>query len=169
MTEEEVLETTAEPEGDVLDPIEETEPAEPVVEADATGTGEEGVTVNVTITQPEAAPATVEEDPLEDPEAVPAAMALDAAYTVTSPTVLEDTESGDGDPVMVDVITSILGEYRRQTYTVEQYDSSGDLIATSTEYVPGLAGLDWAWIAGAIFFGLVLSAGFKLLGGLIRS
>lgn len=158
MTEEEVLETT-----------EETETTEPIVEADATGTGEEGVTVNVTITQPEAAPATVEEDPLEDPEAAPEVMALDAAYTVTSPTVLEDTEPVDGDPVMVDVITSILGEYRRQTYTVEQYDSSGDLIATSTEYVPGLAGLDWAWIAGAIFFGLVLSAGFKLLGGLIRS
>lgn len=155
-------------EEEVLEPVEE-ETTEPIVEADATGTGEEGVTVNVTITQPEAAPATVEEDPLEDPEAAPEVMALDAAYTVTSPTVLEDTEPVDGDPVMVDVITSILGEYRRQTYTVEQYDSSGDLIATSTEYVPGLAGLDWAWIAGAIFFGLVLSAGFKLLGGLIRS
>lgn len=145
------------------------DPAASPVEIETTTSQEEGVTVNVTITQPETAPATASEDPLEDPEAVPAAMALDAAYTVTSPTVLEDTESGDGDPVMVDVITSILGEYRRQTYTVEQYDSNGDLIATSTEFVPGLAGLDWVWIAGAVFFGLVLSAGFKMLGGLIRS
>lgn len=145
------------------------EPAASPVEIETTTSQEEGVTVNVTITQPEAAPATVSEDLLEDPEAVPATVSLDAAYTVTSPTVLEDDEPVDGDPVMVDVITSILGEYRRQTYTVEQYDSNGDLIATSTEYVPGLAGLDWAWIAGAIFFGLVLSAGFRLLGGLIRS
>ena len=160
MTEEEVLETTT---GET-----ETIP-EPVVEADATGTSEEGVTVNVTITQPEAAPASAEEDPVEDEAPAAEVLSVDAAYTVTSPTVLEDTESDPADPVMVDVITSVLGGYRRQTYTVEQYDSNGDLIATSTEYVPGLAGLDWAWITGAVLFALVLSAGFKLLGGLIRS
>lgn len=145
------------------------ETTEPTVEADATGTSEEGVTVNVTITQPETAAVSVEEDPADVEEITAEVIPAAAAYTVTSPTVLEDTESDAADPVMVDVITSVLGEYRRQTYTVEQYDSNGDLIATSTEYVPGLAGLDWAWITGAILFGLVLSAGFKLLGGLIRS
>ena len=157
MTEEEII-------------TEETETtSEPIVEADASGTSEEGVTVNVTITQPETVPASAEEDPVEDEAPAAEVLAVDAAYTVTSPTVLEVTESEDTDPVMVDVITSVLGEYRRQTYTVEQYDSNGDLIATSTEYVPGLAGLDWAWITGALLFGLVLSAGFKLLGGFIRS
>ena len=147
----------------------EPETSEPIVEANATGTNEEGVTVNVTIQQPEAAAASVEEDPVDGEEMAAEVLAVDAAYTVTSPTVLEDTQSDTADPVMVDVITSVLGEYRRQTYTVEQYDSSGELIATSTEYVPGLAGLDYAWITGAILFGLVLAAGFKLLGGLIRS
>ena len=156
MTEDEVL-------------SEEIETSEPIVEANATGTNEEGVTVNVTIQQPEAAAAPVEEDPVDGEEMAAEVLAVDAAYTVTSPTVLEDTQSDTADPVMVDVITSVLGEYRRQTYTVEQYDSSGELIATSTEYVPGLAGLDYAWITGAILFGLVLAAGFKLLGGLIRS
>ena len=147
----------------------EPETSEPIVDANATGTYEEGVTVNVTIQQPEAAAASVEEDPVDGEEMAAEVLAVDAAYTVTSPTVLEDTQSDTADPVVVDVITSVLGEYRRQTYTVEQYDSSGELIATSTEYVPGLAGLDYAWITGAILFGLVLAAGFKLLGGLIRS
>lgn len=142
---------------------------EPIVEADATGTSEEGVTVNVTITQPETAAASVEEDPADVEEITAEVIPAAAAYTVISPDVLADTQSDTDDPVMVDVITSVLGEYRRQTYTVEQYDSNGDLIATSTEYVPGLAGLDWAWITGAIFFAIVLSAGFKLLGGFIRS
>lgn len=156
MTEDEIL-------------TEETETLEPIVEANASGTNEEGVTVNVTIQQPEAAAASVEEDPVDGEEVAAEVLSVDAAYTVTSPTVLEDTQSDAADSVMVDVITSVLGEYRRQTYTVEQYDSSGELIATSTEYVPGLAGLDYAWITGAILFGLVLGAGFKLLGGLIRS
>lgn len=154
MTEEEIL-------------TEET--IEPVVEADATGTGEEGVTVNVTITQPETAAATASEALSDTEEIIAEAIPAAAAYTVTSPDVLAVAESDPDDPVMVDVITAVLGEYRRQTYTVEQYDASGELIATSTEYVPGLAGLDWAWITGAILFGIVLSAGFKMLGGLIRS
>jgi len=43
------------------------------------------------------------------------------------------------------------------------------LVDGGANYVPGLAGLDYAWIAGAVFFGIVLGACFKLLGGLIRS
>lgn len=112
----------------------------------------------------------MEDETLETTEEVTAeVLPAPAAYTVTSPNASEPVESETGDPVMVDLITGVLGEYRRQTYTVEQYDSNGDLIATSTEYVPGLAGLDWAWITGAFLFALVLSASFKLLGGLIRS
>ena len=55
------------------------------------------------------------------------------------------------------------------TYTVQEVDTEGNVIATSTEYVPGLAGLDYAWITGAILFGLFITGCFKLLGGLIRS
>lgn len=88
---------------------------------------------------------------------------------VTSIDVLETEQSGDVSNIMVQVIEDVLGEYRRQTYTIEEYNAEGDLIGTSTEYVPGLAGLDYAWITGAILFALFVSAFFKLLGGLIRS
>lgn len=154
-------------------PVEETPtetPAENIpVEVESTTTEEEGVTVNVTIQQPEAAPEDPEEALVEDDPVIETLPEVSTSFTVTSPSVLAIDESGESDPVMVEVITNILGEYQRQTYTVEQYDSSGDLIAVSTEYVPGLAGLDYAWIAGAVFFGIVLGACFKLLGGLIRS
>lgn len=88
---------------------------------------------------------------------------------VTSIDVLETEQPGDVSNIMVQVIEDVLGEYRRQTYTIEEYNADGDLIGTSTEYVPGLAGLDYAWITGAILFALFVSAFFKLLGGLIRS
>ncbi|MPN35292.1 hypothetical protein SDC9_182789 [bioreactor metagenome] len=69
---------------------------------------------------------------------------------------------------MADVVTALLGEYQRQTYTVQQMDSEGNVISTSTEYVPGLAGLDYPWIAGALLFGLVLAGFLRLIGGLLR-
>ena len=126
---------------------------------------EEGVTVNVTISQPESSEAAVvenEETASVDPVGI-------RTFSVTTPTVLETAQSGDVPQVMADVITSVLGEYQRITYTVEEVDAEGNVIATSTEYVPGLAGLDYAWITGAILFGVFIGACFKLLGGLIRS
>jgi hypothetical protein len=42
------------------------------------------------------------------------------------------------------------------------------VIATSTEFVPGLAGLDYAWIAGAVLFALMLAGFLRLIGGLLR-
>lgn len=147
-------------------PVEEIET---LVDVETITTQEEGVTVNVTIQQPEATSETTEETLVEDKMVIEALPEMAAAYSVTSPDVLAVNEPGESGLVMVDVITGVLGEYRRQTYTVQEYDSSGNLIATSTEYVPGLAGLDYAWITGAILFGIVLAAGFKLLGGLIRS
>ena len=63
-------------------------------------------------------------------------------FTVTNPDVLEVVQYSDVSPVMVEVVESILGEYQRMTYTVEEYDTDGNLLATSVEYVPGLAGLD---------------------------
>lgn len=81
-------------------------------------------------------------------------------------TMLDDTE-GDSS-VMVDVVQDVLGEYQRQTYTVVEVDSEGNVIGTSTEYVPGLAGLDYHWIAGALLFALFITGIFKLLGGLFR-
>lgn len=127
---------------------------------------DEGVTVNVTITQPEttAAEAVVEgeETAAEDPVSV-------RTFSVTELDVLETAQSGDVSSVMADVVVQVLGEYHPKTQTVQEIDTEGNVIATSTEYVPGLAGLDYPWIAGAFLFALFLSGIFKLLGGLMRS
>jgi len=127
---------------------------------------EEGVTVNVTIAQPET-PAP--EDVVESEEAPVEDLPDTRTYTVASPDVLEAAQSGDGNSVMADVVVSVLGEYQRQTQTVQELDAEGNVIATSTEYVPGLAGLDYPWIAGAVLFTVFLAGIFKLLGGLMRS
>lgn len=128
-----------------------------------TSKSEEGVTVNVTITQPETAdPVPVEEAPVSDPEA-PTGL-----YSVTQPDTLENAPADDGDPTMVDVVKGVLGEYQRRTYTVQELDSSGAVVSTSTQFVPGLAGLDYEWIAGAVCFVVFLLGIFKLLGGLMR-
>lgn len=125
---------------------------------------EEGVTVNVTIEQPAATQEPITENvqtDLVDPHSV-------STFSVTQPDVLETVQS-DGDvSVMADVIKNVLGEYQRQTYTVQELDSEGNVISTSTMYVEGLAGLDYHWLAGALLFVVFFTGSFKLLGGLIR-
>ena len=153
MTEEETL-------------VQETETTEEPITVETISTEEEGVTVNVTIAQPAAAS---EEALVEDEAAAEEDSAGGGTYTVTSPVVLAAAQSNDNASSMVQVIESVLGEYQRITYTTEEYDADGNLVASTTEYVPGLAGLDYAWIAGAVLFGLVIAGCLKLLGGLIRS
>lgn len=163
----------AEEDPDLTEEITEAAPLEPVT-IETTTSEEEGVTVNVTIQQTEA-PASA--DSVEDAsEGIPVDI-LEASedpasvqtFTVFSVDDFSVLESLDDRPVMADVVTSVLGEYQRRTYTVQELDSDGNVIATSTQYVPGLAGLDYAWIAGAGFFALFLAGIFKLLGGLMRA
>lgn len=153
----------------------EPEPGDPPVDSSADSSSsspitsetintEEGVTVNVTITQPEIASEPV----VEEPEADPVDSSSNRTFSVTKPTVLETIQSGADASVMADVIAGVLGEYQRQTYTVQELDANGNVISTSTEYVQGLAGLDYHWLAGAAIFFLFFSGAFKLLGGLIR-
>lgn len=127
---------------------------------------DEGVTVNVTISQPETVASTDvvegEETVAEDPVSI-------RTFSITEPDVLETAQSGDVSSVMADVVVQVLGEYHPKTQTVQEIDTEGNVVATSTEYVPGLAGLDYPWIAGAFLFALFLSGIFKLLGGLMRS
>ena len=121
---------------------------------------EDGVTVNVTIQQPETSeeetPAEVEEEPTPF-----------RTFSVVSIDLPEHLETAAA--TMADAAESVLGEYQRRTYTVQEMDMDGNVLAVSTEYVPGLAGLDYAWIAGAVLFGLFWTGFFKLLGGLLRS
>lgn len=126
----------------------------------------------VETTEPEDEVNTVEifaEDVLETVAAGEEDLSSYRTISLTSIDVLETEQSGDVPSVMAEVIESVLGEYQRMTYTVEEYDAEGNLLGTSTEYVPGLAGLDYAWITGAILFALFIGGIFKLLGGLMRS
>lgn len=122
----------------------------------AMATGTEGDSSDVT--EPVVSDGTSDPDDLSG----------DSTILVTQPTVLEAAQSGDGVSVMADVIRNVLGEYQRQTYTVQELDQDGNVIAVSTKYVEGLAGLDYVWLAGAAAFLLFFSGAFKLLGGLIR-
>ena len=142
------------------------DPIDPPVEIETTTT-DEGVTVNVTIQQP--APESVPENLVEGEDIPTEIIPEPSTFMLTSPVVLADPEYSDVPSVMADVVVAVLGEYQRITYTTEEYDTEGNLVSVSTEYVPGLAGLDYAWITGAILFGLLIVGGLKLLGGLIRS
>lgn len=150
--------------------IVQEEPSIPSVSADSTETEKE-VTVNVTIQQPEAAESAGDastEDFSESISDVPEDNAQYRTFTVISP---NDTEAvpDDGDtPTMAGVVASVLGEYQRKTQTVTELDSDGNILAMSTEYVPGLAGLDYHWLAGAGLFAVTLYSLFRLLGGLLK-
>ena len=69
---------------------------------------------------------------------------------------------------MRDVVVMVLGEYSPRTQTVTQYISDGSS-ETYTEIVPGVAGMDWAWLSGAALFGLVLFSFFKFVGVLLKN
>lgn len=148
----------------IQDPVQELPASN---STDETFTQEE--TENVTTKQPAEPQETSGEALLESEEIPEEPVQEPSTFTVTSPVVLAAAEPGDGPTVMVDVISSILGDYQRLSYTTEEYDSEGNLLSVSTEYVPGLAGLDYTWITGAVLFGLLIAGLLKLLGGLIRS
>lgn len=150
-----------------------TQPVADVPSVDATATkDEEGVTVNVTIAQPEtAAVSSAESDTASSAEAAVSSAEdspLVRAFSTSSPDLLAAGAPDGSASTMADVVTAVFGEYQRRTYTVNHYDSGGNVIATSTEFVPGLAGLDYSWISGVSLFALVLSGFLRLIGGLLR-
>lgn len=135
---------------------------------------------------PETEPITepVSEDPvIQEPAAEPVRSAAPSSYedpdeiegeSFPSYAVMSLNEE-DPSPVvdseersMKDVVVMVLGEYSPKTQTVTQYLSDG----TSDSYVeivPGVAGMDWEWISGAVMFGIVLFSFFKFVGVLLRN
>lgn len=98
-------------------------------------------------------------DVLSDLE--PGLVSFDPASVITH----DLKTSGDrGEGSIVTALTAILGEYSPATYQTVTYMDGATII--TTEVVPGVAGLDWPWLAGAGLFALMLFCLFKLLGGL---
>lgn len=61
------------------------------------------------------------------------------------------------------VVRSVFGDYHQRTQTVTEIAADGTSV-TSTEPVPGLAGLDWYWLSGVFLFTIVLWSFFRFLG-----
>lgn len=117
---------------------------------------------------PDAAADAPEDDPVSsDPEEAVVTM-----YSVMSVADLNEAESGgvssSEDASMRDVVIQVFGEYSPRTQTVTQYLSDGSLLGTTTEIVPGVAGMDWTWISGVLLFALVLASFLKLVGVLLK-
>lgn len=75
--------------------------------------------------------------------------------------------SSDYTPALMEAIYAVFGEYTPRTYTVTTYLDDGSAVE-SVEIVPGLAGLDYNWLAGVALFTLVLYCIFRMIGGLFR-
>lgn len=71
-------------------------------------------------------------------------------------------------PTLAETIRSLFGTYTPRTQTVTTY-YDGQPISTEEQIVPGLAGLDYEWLAGVGMFALITFCLFRLLGGILRN
>lgn len=91
----------------------------------------------------------------------------DAFPAVSAQPPVSDLDSAtDEREGLAGVVSSIFGTYTPRTYTTTTY-IDGQAV-TATEIVPGVAGLDWPWLCGAVLFAIMLFCLFKLLGGIWR-
>lgn len=81
-----------------------------------------------------------------------------------SSTVVPGSSSGSS---LVSTVKALFGSYTPKTYNVTTYLPDGTAVQ-STEIVPGLAGLDYEWIAGAVLFALALYGLLRMIGGLLK-
>ena len=68
---------------------------------------------------------------------------------------------------LMDAIVDIFGVYQPRTYQVSTYLEDGTVIS-SEELVPGLAGVDWEWMAGVGLFCMSLYCIFRMIGGIFK-
>lgn len=71
-------------------------------------------------------------------------------------------------PTLAETIRSLFGTYTPRTQTVTTY-YDGQPISTEEQIIPGLAGLDYEWLAGVGMFALVTFCLFRLLGGIMKN
>lgn len=71
-------------------------------------------------------------------------------------------------PTLAETIRSLFGTYTPRTQTVTTY-YDGQPISTEEQIIPGLAGLDYEWLAGVGMFALVTFCLFRLLGGIVKN
>ena len=114
------------------------------------------ITVNVTVPAVEESPASPEPSADASP-----------SYPAYATRTLDDTSVSDDANNMPGLLTSMFGTYSPRTQTVTEYLPDGSNV-TYTEVVPGLAGLDWPWIASVALFAMSLYCVFRMIGGLFK-
>lgn len=65
------------------------------------------------------------------------------------------------------LIGRVFGTYSPRTQTVTVYLDDGTTVE-SIEVIPGVAGMDWYWLAGVGLFSLVLLSFFRFLGVIFK-
>lgn len=68
---------------------------------------------------------------------------------------------------MSGIVASVFGTYSPKTQTVSLTLDNGTVV-TSQEIIPGVAGMDWHWIAGVFLFSVVLWSFFRFLGVIFK-
>ena len=86
-----------------------------------------------------------------------------AIYT-TSYLTIPAEEPRDG---LAGLVSTIFGSYTPRTYMTDTV-VDGVIVDTVEQYMPGLAGLDYEWIAGVALFGVMLFCFMKMIGGLLK-
>ena len=128
-----------------------------------TSEGEKDITVNVTVVN-EAAPAAGDAEPAASaPAEDESAEAPSNGGAVLK--TLEAPAPTDRSPLM-EAVSGLLGEYQPRTCTVSTCLPDGSVVET-VELVPGLAGLDYTWLAGFGLFALSLFCVFRMIGGVL--
>lgn len=85
-----------------------------------------------------------------------------------TPIVYYSTDAGYSiRSAFTDILVSIFGEYSPRTQTVTTCLPDGTVIQ-NTEYVTGVAGLDWVWLTGAVLFCIVIYCIFRMIGGVLK-
>lgn len=85
-----------------------------------------------------------------------------ATYALDTP-VLPEAEVS----TLKDTLTALFGPYIPRTQTVTEHLADGSSV-TYTQAVPGLAGLDWSWLASVGLFALFLYSLLRMIGGLLK-
>lgn len=91
--------------------------------------------------------------------------AVEGYYPADSVEVLPDFREYDA--ILPAFIYELFGQYQPLTQSVSHFLPDGTKTLT-TEYVDGLAGVDWTYIASVALFALVLYCVFRIIGGIFK-
>ena len=89
-------------------------------------------------------------------------------FTITTiPEFARSALESDAGNTMAQVVRDLFGTYSPKVQAVTTY-VDGEPIAVEEQYVPGVAGMDFEWLAGFTVFLLILYCLFRLLGGSVK-